>query len=161
MKIKLIACIGKNRELGYDNKLIWHFREDMKFFKEQTLHKTVVMGRKTWDSLPVKPLPERSNIVLTRSKDVVPYSVVRYSNVIDFLKDYKNTEETCMVIGGASIYEQFLPYADELILTEVNESFPKADCYFPAFSDFHAIQDILKTEHFTIRVYTRNVKETH
>lgn len=160
MRIVMIACIGKNRELGKNNNLIWHYKEDMRFFREFTTNNIVVMGRKTWESLPKRPLPNRKNVILTTSNIELPKGVSVYHNVFSLLNEYKNTTETLIVIGGASIYEQFLPFADELVLTEVNDTAKDADCFFPDYSDFHAIKDILKTDNFTIRVYKRNVRET-
>lgn len=128
--ITMIAAVGRNLELGKDNNLIWHFKEDMKFFKEQTMGKPIVMGIKTLESLP-KLLPGRKHIVLTtRNLDLNPEILIVHS-VDELLEKIVNYEEV-MVIGGASIYQQLLDYSDKLILTEIDAS-ADADVYFPQF----------------------------
>ncbi|MGI6511996.1 MAG: dihydrofolate reductase [Catenisphaera adipataccumulans] len=115
MKLIMIAAVGANRELGKDNDLIWRLREDMKYFKEHTIGHPIVMGRRTYESLP-HLLPRRKHIVISRSHPVLPDEVVLYSSVDAFVEAYKNKDEEIYVIGGASIYQQLLPYADELLL---------------------------------------------
>ena len=126
----LIACIGKKRELGKENKLIFHIKEDMRFFRDTTRGHTVVMGRKTWESLPGK-LPGRKNIVV--SSHEVPGADETILDIDDFVAKNKNTEEEIFVIGGGRIYAEFLPYAKKLYLTEVEAEEPEADTYFPEF----------------------------
>lgn len=130
--IKIIACVGKNYELGKDNKLCFELKEDMKFFKKMTWHKQVLMGRKTYESIG-HPLPFRVNYVATKS-DIYD-SVYVVSNLKLFLEansGYLPYNEEVFVIGGASIYKQALQYADEIYLTEV-DSKAEADVYFPKF----------------------------
>lgn len=158
MIIEMIACIGKNNELGMGNDLIWHYKEDMQFFKKYTTGNIVVMGRKTYDSLPFPYLKDRVNIVLSRQRKDLPKEVLHFSNIFDLLETYKDTTEKLIIIGGGNVYKQFLPLADKLILTEVHKEEPKADTFFPDFrNDFTAQSNIMETEDFTIRVYTRNV----
>ena len=143
--ITLIAAIGKNFELGFKNDLIWKIKEDLKFFKETTIKHTVVMGRKTYDSIS-KPLPNRKNIVLTKDKNAqINEDVEVYNDPEKILKDYEN--EDIYIIGGESIYKLFLNKADRIILTEIQESFDKADTHFPNFdkSNFK----ILKSDFFS------------
>ena len=126
--ISIIAAIGENNELGKDNKLIWHLKEDMQYFKEMTMDKKVVMGLKTYKSLP-GILKGREYIVLSTTVDSLPNAMVFHS--FDELLEYLDTlTEEVMIIGGASVYKLFLPYADYLYLTEIMASAP-ADAYFP------------------------------
>lgn len=130
--ITLIAAIGKNRELGKDNTLIWNIPDDLKFFRDNTINKNIVMGINTLASLP-KLLPNRQHIVLTHRNVSLDPSVVVFHNMEDLLKYIKELNEEVMIIGGASIYKQFIEYADKMILTEIDDS-KKADVYFPEFS---------------------------
>ena len=130
MNISMIACVGKNLELGKNNDLIWHLPNDLKFFKKTTMGKTVIMGRRTFESLP-GILPKRRNIVLMLPTEEVIPGVDIYYDIPSLLKDLG--EEEVFIIGGASIYKQFLPYAKRLYLTEVDESCSDASVYFPTF----------------------------
>lgn len=132
MNISMIACVGKNLELGKNNGLIWHLPNDLKFFKQTTLNKTVIMGRRTFESLP-KKLPNRRNIVLMLpNEEIIPNVDIFYS-IDDVLKEIENIKEEVFIIGGASIYKQFLPYANKLYLTEVPYEEKSATVYFPEF----------------------------
>lgn len=142
--ISMIAAIGKNNELGKDNELIWHFKEDMKFFKEQTLGKPVIIGMKTLESLP-KILPNRQNIVLTRRNVELDERILVFHSMEEILKYIEEYKEEVMIIGGASIYKQFLEYAKKLILTEIDDTKP-ADVYFPSFNKDDYIREVL-SEH--------------
>ena len=130
MDISMIAAIGKNNELGKGNDLIWHFKEDMKFFKDTTIGSAVIMGRKTFESLP-KALPNRKNIVITRNRAFSPEGAEVVFSIDEALKAAGN--DKIFIIGGAAIYEQFLPLANKLYLTEIEAECPGADVYFPAF----------------------------
>lgn len=130
MNISMIACVGKNLELGKNNDLIWHLPNDLKFFKKTTLGKTVIMGRRTFMSLP-GVLPKRRNIVLMLPTEEPIDGVDIYYDIPSLLKDLG--DEEVFIIGGASIYKQFLPYAKRLYLTEVSESCADASVYFPSF----------------------------
>lgn len=131
MNINLIAAIGKNYELGKDNNLIWRIKGDMKFFKETTMGHPIVMGRKTFESLP-KVLPGRSNIVISTS-DIQNNEIELYKSIKEFLDTYKDFNSDIFVIGGASIYSQFIDIATKLYLTEVDAEEQSADVYFPRF----------------------------
>ena len=128
--ISIIACIGKNRELGKNGDLCFHDPEDMAFFRATTLGHPVVMGRKTYDSIG-KPLKGRQNFVISRSP--TPEGTIWVSDIQEFIEQHRFAEEEIFVIGGASIYEMFLPYADRLYLTEMNET-ADADVFFPKFN---------------------------
>lgn len=130
--ITLIAAIGKNLELGKDNHLIWRFREDMQFFRKHTIHKPIIMGRKTLESLPGL-LPERQHIVLTKRLLEFPDEVLVMHSISDLLSHIEQCEEEFMVIGGASIYQELLPYSDTMLLTKIDAE-SDADVYFPSFN---------------------------
>ena len=136
----IIAAIGKNRELGKSGDLVFHLKDDMKFFRETTTGHKVVMGRKTWESLPHK-LPNRTNIVIS-SHDIKDADE-HYSNIADFIKKYKKTDEEIFIIGGASIYSAFLPYANNLYLTEI-DSTANADVFFPEFDKSNYSREVIK-----------------
>lgn len=129
--ISIIAAIGKNRELGRDNDLIWHIKEDLKNFKNLTMGKYIVMGKNTYESLP-KHLEGRKYIVLSSSLSEIENGLLfnDFNKLLEFIKD---VDEEVMIIGGASIYKLFLPFADKLYLTEI-DSEEKADVYFPDFN---------------------------
>jgi len=163
--ISIIAAIGRNRELGRGNKLLWHIPEDLKRFKKLTKGHAVIMGRKTFESLG-KPLPNRLNIIITRDKN---YQLKHFNylnlpagkagnqsilvffsleEAIKFVKsqsfsttNYKllNTTNEVFIIGGGQIYHQGLPYTDKLYLTIVDADCPEADTYFPDYSIFNRI----------------------
>ncbi len=130
MTISMIAAIGKNLELGKNNDLIWHFSADMKFFKNTTTGNTVVMGRKTFESLP-HALPNRRNIVLTNNKDLKIDGVEICHTIDEVFELCKN--DNVFIIGGGKIYSEFLNYSDKLILTEIDATCDDANVYFPHF----------------------------
>lgn len=149
-RISMIAAIGENRELGKDNKLLFDIPEDMKFFRETTRGKPVVMGRKTAEHLvefyTKGPLPGRKNIVVTRNPE---YSLEGFS-VVSTMEDAieiakkENTDEI-FIIGGGEIYTLGLPYAERLYLTIVDGTYD-ADAFFPEFSEFSKVISEKKSE---------------
>lgn len=132
MKITLIAAIGKNRELGYKNDLIWKIPEDLNYFKDNTINKYIVMGINTFNSLP-RLLPNRKHIVLTRRNIELDSSVIVVHSVDELLEYINNIDEEIMIIGGSLIYNQMIEYADKMLLTEIDDS-RLADVYFPEFN---------------------------
>lgn len=148
MKISLIAAMAEDRVIGLENKLPWKLPADLAWFKKNTLNKPVVMGRKTWESLPFRPLPGRENLIITRNKK---YQAVNKKNElisdavicssIDEAIDYANKQgyEELMFIGGAALYEQVLAKADCLYLTLVKGQFA-GDAWFPEI-DFSVWQE--------------------
>ena len=134
MTICMIAAVGKNLELGKDNNLIWHFKDDMAFFKETTTGSSIIMGRKTFESLP-KVLPRRKNIIITKKED----SISEALNEVE--------SDTAFIIGGGDIYRQFLPKAEKLYLTEIEAECPDADAYFPAFNKAEYKKELLASYH--------------
>lgn len=131
MAISIIAAIGKNNELGKDNDLIWRFKEDMKFFRETTTGNTVLMGRKTFESLP-HALPNRRNVVVTKDENYIAEGAEVFHSVEEALKNTEN--DNVFVIGGAMIYNELLPFCDKLYLTEIDDECPDADVYFSKFN---------------------------
>lgn len=131
MKLSIIAAIGKNNELGLNNNLIWHLKGDMKFFKETTIGHTIIMGRKTFESLP-QLLEERKHMVLSRNNINIP-NIEVFHTIEEFLSNYINTDEEIFNIGGASVYQSLLEYTDKIYLTEIEKT-AKADAYFPTFN---------------------------
>ncbi len=139
MKISLIAAIGQNRELGKDNKLLWHIPADLGRFKKITLGHPVIMGRKTFESIG-SPLPNRLNIVVTRNPNFsAPNQVVVCYSLKQALQKAAETKtDEVFIIGGASIYQQAIKKADKLYLTVVEGNFT-ADTFFPDYSDFKKV----------------------
>jgi dihydrofolate reductase len=133
-RLVLIAAVAKNRVIGKDNQLIWDLPEDMAHFKALTAGHTVLMGRKTWESLPprFRPLPGRRNIVITRQTNYAA-SGAEIANSLENGLQLASTAETVFVIGGADLYRQALPLADVLELTEVDLE-PEGDVCFPSFT---------------------------
>jgi dihydrofolate reductase len=135
-RIIMVAAIGKNRELGKDNKLLWHIPDDLKRFRELTTGHPVIMGRKTFESIigyTGKPLPNRANIVVTRDSSWKHEGVVAALSVEEAITKAKALDsEHISIIGGASIYEQALPHADVLALTIIEAS-ADADSFFPPY----------------------------
>jgi len=141
--LSLIAAMAKNRVIGRDNALPWHLPEDLKYFKATTLGKPILMGRKTFDSIG-KPLPGRTSVVLTRNPDWTFDGCLVVSSVDDALAQLADREEV-LVIGGAELYQQTLPRADRLYLTEIDTDF-EGDACFPEF-DLSQWQQISRQPH--------------
>lgn len=130
--MNMIVAADKNWGIGYQNKLLVSIPEDMKFFRSETSGKVVVMGRKTLESFPGgQPLKNRTNIVLTRNPGYRPKGTVVRHSVEEVLKELEAyPSEDVYIIGGDSIYEQFLPYCDVIHVTKIDHAY-EADSYFP------------------------------
>ena len=135
--LSLIVAVSKNNAIGKDNKLLFHIKEDLAFFKKITLNKTIVMGRKTFESLP-GVLPSRKHIVITRDKN---YSIDNENveiehDLLSVLNKYKNSENEVIVIGGGEIYKQALEsnLIDKLYITKIDKIVEDADAFFPKVS---------------------------
>jgi dihydrofolate reductase len=130
-KLTLVVAVAKNGVIGRDGALPWRISSDMKRFKAATMGKPVLMGRKTWESLPKKPLPGRQNLILTRDADFVAQDAWVYSDLAAMLAagramaEASSADEVC-VIGGAQLFNAVLAQADRIVLTEVNLS-PEGD----------------------------------
>lgn len=129
--ISLIVAMGKNRVIGLDNKMPWHLPADLAYFKKVTTGHAIIMGRKTFESIG-RPLPNRTNIVLTRDKNLLIEGCQIIDSVEEALKLAEN--EMIFVIGGSEIYKQFLPFANKIFITKINENFT-GDTFFPELSD--------------------------
>ena len=158
--ISLIAAIGKNRELGQDNQLVFHIKEDMRFFKDTTIGHPVLMGRKTFDSIG-RPLPGRTNFVITSHPELLPDTIEPVTHLKQFLESWVDSAEELFVIGGGMVYFEALPYAKHLYLTEVDSAAPDANTFFPHFDPSDYDKTIIRkgTEDdltFTIAKYTKH-----
>ncbi len=158
MKIHLIWAQDENGGIGKDGKLPWHISEDLKNFKRLTSGSTILMGRNTWESLPIRPLPERRNIVLS-SKEVS--DVEYYTSVKECIETLDGDGiEKLFVIGGTTVYRNFIHRADELHITHVDELTEGIDTYFPVSiltieSEFNKVDEYALGNN---ALYTRWVK---
>ncbi|WP_152654578.1 dihydrofolate reductase [Oceanobacillus sp. CFH 90083] len=132
--ISLLFAAGKNNVIGYQNKMPWHLPQDLKFFKEKTTGNTIIMGRKTLDSMN-GPLPKRRNVVLTRNKDFTMENVetIHDLSVVERWNE-EHPEVEYFIIGGGDIFKQALPIADRMYITRIEEEFP-GDSFAPAFDE--------------------------
>ena len=142
--ISIIAAVAKNRAIGFQNKLIYWLPNDLKRFKALTTGHTIIMGRNTFLSLPKGALPNRRNIVLSRSAKELPGCDV-YASLEEALA-HCTADEDIYIIGCASVYQQALPLADRLCLTEIDDTPAKADTFFPSYDDW---QEVNRESHDT------------
>lgn len=143
--------MGHNNEIGKDNQLLWYIPSDLKHFKQTTKDKTVVMGRKTYESIG-KPLADRTNLVLSRVANDNILGCFQIDNIQDVLNYHTDYSQDIYIIGGQSVYEQFLPYADELIITHVDAEYNDADSFFPDI-DYGEWEAEVKKENYEIEPY--------
>ena len=131
--ISIIACISRNRAIGYQNQLLYHIKSDMARFKKLTMGHTIIMGRKTFESLPHGALPHRHNVVVSQSqKEILGCQVVGdLEEAIKTIQANTHPADEVFIIGGESIYRQALPYASHLYLTIVEDEAEQADAFFP------------------------------
>lgn len=136
MILSAIAAIGKNREIGLQNKMLWHIKEDFQNFKKITMGHHILMGRKTFESIN-KVLPERTSLVLTKKDIVVNHKDVHLFSSTKKAMNFaqSNNENELFVIGGGEIYKELLPQCQRLYLSQVNYS-GKADTFFPEYEHF-------------------------
>ncbi len=131
-KISIIVAIAENYAIGKDNDLLWHISDDLKRFKQLTKNHFVVMGKRTYFSLPTRPLPHRTNMVITDvAGEQIDSCLMAYS--IEDAIEKMDTEKENFIIGGGSIYRQFMPFAQKLYITRVHKDF-EADTFFPEIS---------------------------
>ena len=136
-KLAIVVAIAENGVIGRDNGMPWRLSGDMAFFKRVTMGKPIIMGRKTWESLPRKPLPGRPNIVVTRDEDYVAEGAEVFTDVAEAVAHgvdlaRQSGADEVAVIGGAQIYAETIDACDRLYITEVHAT-PEGDTYFPAF----------------------------
>lgn len=130
----IIVAVAENHAIGCQNKLLWHISEDLKRFKEITTGHTIIMGRKTFESLP-KVLPNRQHIVITKNTDFkIDDSSVKVIHSIDEILSLAKEPQEYFIIGGEEIYKQFLPFANKIYLTSVHKDF-QADAFFPKINE--------------------------
>lgn len=131
--LSIIVATDINGGIGYKGKLLFHIKEDMKRFKELTIDHKIIMGRKTYESLPNGALPNRHNIVITTSNRVntlsPTQSLIFKNNIEELIEEYKDSEEEVFIIGGGFIYKQFLPFCKKIYLTIGHGEF-EADTFF-------------------------------
>lgn len=156
--VSIIAAVGRNRELGKDNRLLWNIPEDMAHFKERTSGHPIIMGRKTYESIG-RPLPNRTNIVITHDIDYkLPMGVYKVPTIEEAIEIANLHEITpadpsgekrgeIFVIGGAQIYKLAMQYADKIYLTVVDHEFSDADAHFPDYSEFQVIKERKSKDH--------------
>jgi len=143
--VSIIVAIGKNRELGRGGDLIWRISDDLKRFKKLTTGHTIIMGRKTYESIG-KPLPDRENIVVTKNLAWYAEGATVATTVDEGLAiGMKRDEKEVFVIGGGEIYKQALPFTDRLYITLIDADAHDADTFFPEYSEFTKV--ISKEEH--------------
>lgn len=133
MKINIIAAVARNRAIGYNGDMVYFIKEDLCRFRQLTTGHTVIMGRRTFHSLPKGALPNRRNIVLSRTETNFPGCDV-YTSLSEALKHIADNEEA-FIIGGASLYKEGLAVANRLYLTEIDAVPPHADVFFPEYDD--------------------------
>lgn len=162
MQITAIAAMSQNRVIGSDNEIPWYLQEDFKFFKKTTLNHHIIMGRKTFESIG-KPLPKRTNIVITRNPFFIASNVITANSLENALAiAAENGETEAFIIGGGTIYQQSLPMLDKIYLTEVATEVT-GDTFFPELSLEEWKASVIlshskdaKNDHdFTIKLYDK------
>lgn len=160
-KVTIIVAAAENDAIGRKNQMPWHLPNDFKYFKERTMDHSIVMGRKTFDSIG-KALPGRRNIVISRKEDYLE-DEVDVANSLQEVMTYCRDEREIFIIGGSQIYQQALPLADQVLLTRVHTQIPDADAFFPSLpehdwtltsSDPHE-KDEKHVHNYTFEIYSR------
>lgn len=162
--ITIIVAMGQNNAIGLDNAMPWHLPKDLKHFKQTTEGHPVLMGRKTFESIG-KPLPKRTNIVISRRADWFEEGILIVGTIKEAIKFAKKIDEDIFIIGGGSLYEQTLSIADRLIITEVSTA-PEADTFFPKINEdewelteaIHEPADEKNAYDLTFKTYLRRDK---
>jgi dihydrofolate reductase len=153
--ITIIVAVSKNNCIGKDGKMPWHLPEEMKHFKRNTIHKKVVVGRKTFEGFK-KPLVDRIHYVVTQQDlELNIENVHVIHDVQELIQKYKNSEEELMVIGGSKIYSLFMDVADKLIISVLHEEY-EGDTYFPEFDrNKFEIKEIENYQEFDVYIWIR------
>ncbi len=159
--LTLIVAAAENNAIGKGNQMPWHLPNDFKYFKAKTMDHSIVMGRKTFESIG-KPLPGRRNIVISRQQDYLP-DEVDVANSFQDVFSYCRDEQEVFIIGGAQIYQQALPLANKVLLTRVHTQILDADAFFPALNEEEwqlessepHLQDDKHAFNYTFEVYTK------
>lgn len=153
----IITAIDEERGIGKENEIPWHYSEDMKFFRDKTVNNTVIMGRKTYESLPddYRPLPKRKNIVLTGSDREFDESVSKANSLEEAYNIAEKHGEKVFIAGGASVYEQTLEDADKVILTEIPGTH-NCDSFFPKLGENWEIENKTDLGPLEAKEYVKN-----
>ena len=162
MIISIIVAIAENNAIGKDNKLLWHIKDDLQLFKRTTLEHVIIMGRKSFESIG-RPLPKRTNVVITRKRDYHQEGVMVFHSLNDAFDHFRETEKEVFVIGGGEIYRQSLDDAHKLHISHVHTNVDDADTFFPKvkWEEWKQVteENYNKSEfndhNFTYRVYER------
>lgn len=159
-KVSIVVAVAENGGIGKDNQLLWHLPADLKHFKNITSGHSIIMGRKTYESIG-KPLPNRRNMVITRNKSLYIEGVETFYDIKDAIEECSGEQEV-FIIGGAEIYKQSIGICDQIYLTTVHQDFP-ADAFFPKLegsnwkeisSEFHKADEKNKFD-YTFSVWSR------
>ena len=152
--ISAIVAVDEDWGIGFNGELLEKIPEDMKYFKELTTGNTVVMGRKTWDSLPIKPLPNRGNFIISRETPLLMENKAIRMN-LDMIKDTMeaNKDENYFIIGGGQIYKELLPLCDRVYVTKIFKSHENVDTYFPDLDEPEMWDTWKVTEQSEVKVY--------
>lgn len=166
-KVNLVVAVAKNGVIGKENQLVWHLRDDMKFFKELTSGQIILTGRKNYESIPEKfrPLPNRLNCIMTRNKGYQATGCELFSDIKTWIDTFRNDARELFIIGGGEIYNQALELdlVDVMYITHVNAE-PEGDTYFPMFNEIDWHAEVISVQRrdernefdFEIVKYTRN-----
>ena len=129
--ISAIVAVDNNWGIGFNGDLLEHIPEDLKYFKQLTTGHNVIMGRKTWNSLPTKPLPNRGNYIISSLEPrIIDKHTIRF-HMEDAMNYLNYTQDDVFIIGGGQIYKELLPFCDRVYVTKINKSYENVDTYFP------------------------------
>lgn len=160
--ISIIVAIARNRAIGFENHLLYRLPDDLKRFKALTTGHTIIMGRKTFESFPKGALPNRRNIVLSRNKAAVFPGAETFSSLQEALSHCKEEEEI-FIIGGESVYQEALPLAQKIYLTEIEDTPQEADAFFPlstsGYGNSYKVLDIIGTRNINILSPSKIIRE--
>lgn len=161
MNINIIVSVSDNYVIGKDNKLLWKLSNDLKRFKELTLNKPIIMGDKTFYSLPKGALPNRTNIVLTFDKNFNEPNTIPVHSIEDALKQAKKYNDEIFIIGGGNVYKQFLNIANKIYITVVHTTvdgdtiFPELDDNWNCFFEEQHLKDDKNEYDYTYKIYNK------
>ena len=159
--VTIIAAVAHNRVIGCQGSIPWFIPEDLNHFRDKTMGNTVIMGRKTWESLParMRPLPGRTNIVVSRDPEYIAAGATTTNDLHLAIRLATNLDGDVFIIGGAQLYEQALPLVTKMILTEIDYDYV-GDTYFPTFDKADwLVTECLRRDWYTFVTYERNGHE--
>ena len=158
-EVIFLAAVANGGVLGCEGGMPWHYPEDIKRFKAITIGFPVIMGRKTWESLPIKPLPDRDNIVISNTYGDGYSEMTVYKNIEKAFYNYRESEKI-FIIGGSQIFNKYFEYADTLDITHINKEYP-GDVYFPTIdiNDWNIVSTRYSCD-LTFKIYRRKSLDT-